>query len=122
MDSRGQARCPFSTPDAQVHLDPDPTWSVRMQTQPKLWIVISRPDRLPNALVASDALRERFPGVIHLLREQSKWWKNATWQEFVSEFASMHPFPNVRTFNGSKDRPPLYRDKPHQPHSDSALP
>src|SRR5213082_748431 len=110
MDSRGQARRPFSTSDAQVHLDPDPTWSVRMQTRPKLWIVISRPDRLPNALVAADALRERFPGGIHLLREESKWWENAKWREFVGDFAEVHAFPKVRTCRGLKDLPRLYRE------------
>jgi hypothetical protein len=81
-----------------------------MPREPKLWIVISRPDRLPNALVAADALRERFPGGIHLLREESKWWKNAKWQEFVGEFAGVHAFPKVRTCRGLKDLPRLYRE------------
>src|SRR5207237_3937285 len=49
MDSGRQTRCPFPTPDAQVHLDAHSARSLAMQ--PKLWIVISRPDRLPNALV-----------------------------------------------------------------------
>jgi len=78
--------------------------------QPKLWIVISRPDRLPNALVAADALRERFPGGIHLLREESKWWENANWREFVGDFAEVHAFPKVRTCRGLKDLPRLYRE------------
>ncbi len=74
-----------------------------MTNEPKLWIVISRSDRLPNALVAADALRERFSGGIHLLREESKWWKNAKWQEFVGEFAEVHAFPKIRTCRGLKD-------------------
>ena len=93
-----------------------------MQTQPKLWIVISRPDRLPNALVAADALRERFPGGIHLLREESKWWKNANWQEFVTEFAEVHAFPKVRTCRGLKDLPRLYRENVDRQRGVGALP
>jgi hypothetical protein len=76
----------------------------------KLWIVISRPDRLPNALVAADALREQFPGGIHLLREESKWWENAKWREFVGGFAQVHAFPKVKTCRGLKDLPRLYRE------------
>ncbi len=93
-----------------------------MQTQPKLWIVISRPDRLPNALVAADVLRERFPGGIYLLREESKWWKNANWQEFVSEFAEVHAFPKVRTCRGLKDLPRLYRENINRQRGVGALP
>ena len=81
-----------------------------MQSEAKLWIVISRPDRLPNALVAADALREKFPGGICLLREESKWWANARWQEFVGGFAEVHAFPKVRTCRGLKDLPRLYRE------------
>jgi len=93
-----------------------------MRTQPKLWIVISRPDRLPNALVAADALRERFPGGIHLLREESKWWKNAKWQDFVGEFAEVHAFPKVRTCRGLKDLPRLYRENVDRQRGVGALP
>jgi hypothetical protein len=81
-----------------------------MAPAPKLWIVISRPDRLPNALVAADALRERFPGGIHLLREESKWWENAKWQEFVHGFTEVHAFSKVKTCRGLKDLPRLYRE------------
>jgi hypothetical protein len=93
-----------------------------MQREPKLWIVISRPDRLPNALVAADALRDRFPGGIHLLREESKWWKNAKWQEFVGEFAGVHAFPKVRTCRGLKDLPRLYRQNVDRQRDVGALP
>ena len=89
---------------------------------PKLWIVISRPDRLPNALVAADALRERFPGGIHLLREESKWWENANWQEFVRDFAEVHAFPKVKTCRGLKDLPRLYRENVDRQRGVGALP
>ena len=93
-----------------------------MQRAPKLWIVISRPDRLPNALVAADALRERFPGGIHLLREESKWWENANWREFVNGFAEVHAFPKVRTCRGLKDLPRLYRENMDRQRGVGALP
>ena len=93
-----------------------------MHREPKLWIVISRPDRLPNALVAADALRERFPGGIHLLREESKWWENANWREFVDGFADVHAFPKVRTCRGLKDLPRLYRENMDRQRGVGALP
>ncbi|HST29381.1 MAG TPA: hypothetical protein VLK27_00910 [Chthoniobacterales bacterium] len=93
-----------------------------MQLEPKLWIVISRPDRLPNALVAADALREKFPGGIHLLREESKWWENANWREFVGGFAGVHAFPKVRTCRGLKDVPRLYRENMDRQRGVGALP
>src|SRR2546428_13017549 len=83
-----------------------------MPQEPKLWIVISRPDRLPNALVAADALSDRFPCGIHLLREESKWWENANWQEFVRDFAEVHALLKVRTCRGLKDLPQLYCANP----------
>jgi hypothetical protein len=90
--------------------------------QAKLWIVISRPDRLPNALVAADALRNRFPGGIHLLREESKWWTNAKWQEFAGGFAEVHAFPKVKTCRGLKDLPRLYRENVDRQRGVGALP
>src|SRR5438552_3247199 len=122
MDSRRQARRPFSTADAQVYLDANPARSLAMPQEPKLWIVISRPDRLPNALVAADALSDRFPGGIHLLREESKWWENADWQEFVREFAQVHAFPKVKTCRGLKDLPRLYRENVDRQRGVGALP
>jgi hypothetical protein len=89
---------------------------------PKLWIVISRPDRLPNALVAAQALRERFPGGLYLLREESKWWANARWREFVGDFAEVHAFPKVRTCRGLKDLPRLYRENVNRQRGVGALP
>ena len=88
----------------------------------KLWSVISRPDRLPNALVAADALRGRFSGGIHLLREESKWWENAKWQEFVGDFAEVHAFQKVRTCRGLKDLPRLYRENVDRQRGVGSLP
>jgi hypothetical protein len=93
-----------------------------MKREPKLWIVISRPDRLPNALVAAEALRDRFPGGIHLLREESKWWEQANWQRFVRDFAEVHAFPKVKTCRGLKDLPRLYRENVERQRGVGALP
>jgi hypothetical protein len=93
-----------------------------MTREPKLWIVISRPDRLPNALVAADALRNRFPGGIHLLREESKWWENANWREFVGGFADVHAFPKVKTCRGLKDLPRLYQENVDRQRGVGTLP
>ncbi len=93
-----------------------------MVANSKLWIVISRPDRLPNALVAADALRQRFPGGIHLLREESKWWENAKWREFVGGFADVHAFPKVKTCRGLKDLSRLYRANVDRQRGVGALP
>src|SRR5438105_11150054 len=122
MDFGRQTRRPFPTSDAQVHLDADAARCLAMTRQPKLWIVISRPDRLPNALVAADALREQFPGGIHLLREESKWWENARWQEFVGGFSGVHAFPKVKTCRGLKDLPRLYRENVDRLREAGALP
>src|SRR5881394_1857589 len=122
MDPCRQTRRPVPASDAQVHLDADPARSLAMSREPKLWIVISRPDRLPNALVAADALRERFPGGIHLLREESKWWENANWQEFVRDFAEVHAFPKVKTCRGLKDLPRLYRENVDRQRGVGGLP
>jgi len=93
-----------------------------MPQGPKLWIAISRPDRLPNALVAAGALRKTFSGGIHLLREESKWWGNANWREFVNGFADVHAFPKVRTCRGLKDLPRLYRENMDRQRGVGALP
>ena len=84
--------------------------------------MISRPDRLPNALVAADALRDRFPGGIHLLREESKWWENAKWKEFAAGFAEVHAFPKVKTCRGLKDLPRLYRENVDRQRGTGELP
>ena len=93
-----------------------------MKADPKLWLVISRPDRLPNALVAAGALRERFPGGIHLLREESKWWENANWQPYADEFTEVHAFRKIKTCRGLKDLPRLYRENVDRQREVGALP
>ena len=72
--------------------------------------------------MAADALRERFPGGIYLLREESKWWENANWREFVGGFAEVHAFPKVKTCRGLKDLPRLYRENIDRQRGVGALP
>ncbi len=76
----------------------------------KLWIVIARPDRLPAALVAEQALRDQFPGGCHLLRESSVWWDRVRWDVYAKRFASVRDFSRVETCRGIADLPRLNRD------------
>jgi hypothetical protein len=81
-----------------------------MEALPKLWIILGRPVRLPNALIAVHALREFFPGGCHLLRDESQWWDRAQWQPYARSFAQVHAFPRVRSCRGLVDLPRLYRE------------
>src|SRR4051812_30249637 len=76
----------------------------------KLWIILGRPTRLPSALIAVHALRDKFPGGCHLLRDESQWWERAHWQEFAKHFTGIHAYPRVRTCRGLVDLPRLYRE------------
>jgi hypothetical protein len=81
-----------------------------MPAQPKLWIILGRPVRLPNALIAAHALREFFPGGCHLLRDESQWWDRAQWQPYAQNFTQLHAFPRVKTCRGLIDLPRLYQE------------
>lgn len=81
-----------------------------MSAEPKLWVILGRPVRLPNALIAVQALRDFFPGGCHLLRDESQWWDRANWQPYAKYFAGIHAFPRVKTCRGLVDLPRLYRD------------
>ena len=90
--------------------------------QPKLWIVISRPDRLPTAIAVAQAVRAQFPGGVHLLREDSKWWDRAHWQPYAGRFDEIHPFPRVNTCRGLRDLPRLYRESAGRREAIAKLP
>ena len=81
-----------------------------MKSAPKLWVILGRPVRLPNALIAVQALRDFFPGGCHLLRDESAWWDRANWQPYAKYFSGIHPFPRVKTCRGLVDLPRLYRE------------
>ncbi len=80
-----------------------------MNRQPRIWIVAERPVRLPNALIAAEVLRERFPGGCCFVRDQSPIWDRVQWQRYVRYFDEVYIFPQVRACRGLRDLPRLYR-------------
>lgn len=80
-----------------------------MKDQARAWVVVSRPDRLPVAIAAAQALRDQYPDGVHLLREESKWWDHAEWQPYATQFAAVHAFARVATCRGIRDLLRLYR-------------
>ena len=81
-----------------------------MGAKPKLWVVLGRPVRLANALIAARALHDFFPGGTHLVRDDSQWWDRANWQPYAKSFAEVHAYPRVKTSRGLFDLMRLYRD------------
>src|SRR5438046_5913070 len=90
--------------------------------QPKLWIVISRPDRLPTAIAVAQAVGAQFPGGLHWRREDSKWWDRAHWQPYAGRFDEIHPFPRVNTCRGLRDLSRLYRESAARREAIAQLP
>src|SRR5438045_6990850 len=90
--------------------------------QPKLWIVISRPDRLPRAIAVAQAVGAQFPGGVHLLREDSKWWERAHWLPYAGQFDGIHAFSRVNTCRGLRDLPRLYRESAERREAIAQLP
>jgi GNAT superfamily N-acetyltransferase len=93
-----------------------------MNQPPKLWIVAERPVRLPNALVAAESLRDRFPGGIHFVRDQSDAWQRVQWQPYSCHFDDVHTFARVKSCRGLLDLPRLYRDTMERKRAVAALP
>jgi len=93
-----------------------------MNQPPKLWIVAERPVRLPNALVAAESLRDRFPGGIHFVRDQSDAWQRVQWQPYSCYFDDVHTFARVKSCRGLLDLPRLYRDTMERKRAVAALP
>ena len=88
----------------------------------KLWIAITRPDRLPTALAAVDALEHRFPGGCYLLREYSTWWERANWESYRDRFASVHSFPRIESCRGFGDLPRFFQQNKQRQRKLAALP
>jgi hypothetical protein len=93
-----------------------------MNQLPKLWIVAERPVRLPNALVAAESLRDRFPGGIHFVRDESDAWQRVQWQAYSCYFDQVHTFARVKSCRGLLDLPRLYRDTTERKRAVAALP
>src|SRR5438552_7414050 len=90
--------------------------------KPKLWIVISRPDRLPTALAVAQALRSKFTGGVNLLGEESKWWERAQWRLYAGQFDGIHGFSRVNTCRGLRELPRLYRESAERREAIAQLP
>src|SRR5947209_17889267 len=90
--------------------------------KPKLWMDISRPDLLPKALAVEQALRSKFSGGVHLLREESKWWERAQWRPYAGQFDEIYAFPRVNTCRGLRDLPRLYRESAARREAIAQLP
>lgn len=88
----------------------------------KLWIAITRPDRLPTALAAVQALEHRFPGGCYLLREYSAWWERAHWEPYRDRFASVHSFPRIESCRGFGDLPRFFQQNKQRQRKLGALP
>src|SRR5437870_5833590 len=93
-----------------------------MNQPPKLWIVAERPVRLPNALVAAESLRDRFPGGIHFVRDQSDTWQRVQWQPYSRYFNDVHTFARIQSCRGLIDLPRLYREMVERKRAVAALP
>ena len=76
---------------------------------PQLWLVITRPNTLPAALAAADALADRFPGGCRLLLENSSWWRHTRWEEYRARFAAVHAFERIPAPRGLFDIARLHR-------------
>ena len=74
----------------------------------RLWIALTRPDNLVNALAIAALGRERFASC-HLLYENSGWWDHAHWEAYQGLFASIHPIAKVTTLRGLRDVPRYLR-------------
>src|SRR5437773_12237369 len=93
-----------------------------MNGESRVWIVISRPDRLPTAIAVAQAVRAQFPGGVHLLHEHSKWWDHAQWRPYAGQFDEIHAFPRVNTCRGLRDLSRLYRESAAQREAIAQLP
>ncbi|HET9857133.1 MAG TPA: hypothetical protein VFP99_04800 [Chthoniobacterales bacterium] len=93
-----------------------------MNSLPKLWIVAERAVRLPNALIAAESLRDRFPGGIHFVRDQSEAWQRVQWQPYSGYFDDVHTFARVKSCRGLRDLPRLYRNTLERKRAVAALP
>src|SRR5438309_4594169 len=93
-----------------------------MNQPPKLWIVAERPVRLPNALIAAQSLRDRFPGGIQFVRDQSGAWQQVQWQPYSCYFDDVHTFARVKSCRGLLDLPRVYRQTWNRKTRVAALP
>lgn len=75
---------------------------------PTLWIALTRPDNLVNALAIATAGRGRF-AACRLLYERSSWWERLDWQEYARRFDGVDTVEKVPDCRGLGDLPRFYR-------------
>src|SRR5438874_13815605 len=93
-----------------------------MNREPKLWIVAERAVRLPNALIAAEALRDRFPGGVELVHDKSDPWRDFNWDLYARYFDRVHAFARIKSCRGLLDLPRLYRETIERKRAVAALP
>ncbi len=75
---------------------------------PTLWIALTRPDNLVNALAVAAVGRERF-AACRLLHENSSWWDGLDWAEYARRFDGVDTVEKVPECRGLRDLPRFYR-------------
>ena len=76
--------------------------------RPTLWIALTRPDNLVNALAVVAAGREHF-AACRLLYENSSWWDGLDWAEYARRFDGVDAVEKVPACRGLRDLPRFYR-------------
>ena len=95
---------------------------IRQPDLPQAWVVITRPNSLPNALAAAHALADRFPGGCRLILENSSWWRRVRWEEYRACFATVHVFERIHAARGLLDVRRLHRQFAARQRALAALP
>ena len=90
-------------------------------SSPRLWIALTRPDNLVNALAVAAATRGAFAGC-RLVHEESRWWQPLDWREWQVPFDAVHPVRKVPTCRGLRDLPRFHRALRERQRALSALP
>jgi hypothetical protein len=75
----------------------------------RLWIAITRPDSLVDALAVAALCKRRFSSC-HLLYEESSWWQRTRWENYRPLFDGITAFAKVKTCRGVIDLPRFYRE------------
>ncbi len=80
----------------------------RTMKQGTLWIALTRPDNLVNALAVAAAGRARF-AACRLLYEDSSWWQGLDWPREAARFDRVDSVPRIPACRGLRDLPRFHR-------------
>ncbi len=78
-----------------------------------LWIALTRPDNLVNALAVAAAGRERF-AACRLVYENSSWWQGLDWGIHAARFDAVDSVEKVPDCRGLRDLPRFQRASQHR--------